>query len=159
MNAMNKPSFLKDTSNTVLYILFAIVLLGFFIRVWNVGSAEVFHDEGFYAFRSIGYVDYLYNDDQSTPIQWFKNSPSLPSWTKISFHDHPPLFFVIQHVFFSLFGVSLFMARLPSLIAGIVAIIMMFVLAKKLFQNDVVALFSSLALAVNHIHVWISRSA
>ena len=159
MNAMNKPLFLKDTSNTVLYILFAIVLLGFFIRVWNVGSAEVFHDEGFYAFRSIGYVDYLYNDDQSTPIQWFKDSPELPWWTKISFHDHPPLFFIIQHGFFSLLGDSLFVARLPSLIAGIIAIIMAFVLAKTLFRDDKVALFSSLALSVNHIHIWISRSS
>lgn len=156
---MTRPLFLKNTSNTTLYLLFGIVFLGFLVRVWGLGSAEIFNDEGFYAFRSIGYVDYLYNDDQSTPIQWFKDSPSLPFWTEISFHDHPPFFFIIQHVFFSLFGDSLFIARLPSLIAGMVAIIMAFALAKTLFRDDRVALFSSLALAVNHIHVWISRSS
>ena len=45
------------------YLLAAIVIVGAVLRLWGLGSAELFHDEGFYAFRSIGYLDYIQNDD------------------------------------------------------------------------------------------------
>ena len=113
-------------------LLTAILLLGFIIRIWGLGSAEIFHDEGLYAFRSIGYIDYIQNDDQSTPIQWFRDLPTMPWWTKLSFHDHPPLFFLVQHLFFRVFGNSLFVARLPSLIAGMFAIWLMYLIGRQL---------------------------
>src|SRR3989338_6885137 len=88
-------------------LLALILLLGFGFRIWGLGFAEIFHDEGLYAFRSIGYIDYIQNNDQTTPIQWFKDLPQIPWWTKLSFHDHPPLFFLVQHLFFRVFGNSL----------------------------------------------------
>lgn len=143
----------------VVSVLGTIFVGGAFLRLWGLGSAEIFHDEGLYAFRSIGYVDYLQNDQQSTPIQWFKDAPILPFWTHLSFHDHPPLFFIVQHFFFVLFGESLFVARLPSVVAGLLSIILVYFIAKRLAKNEVFALFAAALLAVNHIHVWLSRSS
>lgn len=139
-------------------LLIAIVIASAVLRFWGLGSAEVFHDEGFYAFRSIGYLDYIQNDDQTTPVQWFADS-ALPAWTNLSFHDHPPLYFLIQHIFFRLFGDSLFVARLPSVLAGIGSIILLFFIIKKLFRSESAGLLAALLLGVNHIHTWISRSA
>lgn len=139
-------------------ILLIIVLIGGFFRFWGLGSAEIFHDEGFYAFRSIGYLDYIQNDDQTQPIQWFKDG-QLPYWTKFSFHDHPPLFFLAQNISFKVFGDSLFAARLPSALAGIFSIIILYLLIKKFFKSKNAGLLAALLLSVNHIHIWISRSS
>src|SRR3989338_8199827 len=89
------------------HLLTTIILLGAILRFWGLGSAEIFHDEGLYAFRSVGYIDYIQNDDQSTPVQWFRDLSTMPWRTKLSFHDHPPLFFLVQHLFFRVFGNSL----------------------------------------------------
>ena len=140
-------------------LLIAILLLGAILRFWGLGSAEFFHDEGFYAFRSIGYLDYIQNDYQTTPIQWFKDLPALPWWTHLSFHDHPPLFFLIQNIFFKALGDSLFIARLPSALAGIAAIYLAYLLAEKIFQNKILSLLPAFLLSVNEIHIWISRSS
>src|SRR3989344_763280 len=154
-------------------LLLAVLLLGFSVRIWGLGSAEIFHDEGLYAFRSIGYLDYVQNIDQTTPIEWFADR-ELPWWTNLSFHDAPPLFFMVQHIFFRIFGDSLFVARLPSLIAGMFAIWLMFLIARQLFRRydlrtdaeivspktaNYAGLLAALLLAVNHMHVWISRTS
>src|SRR3989344_6489442 len=154
-------------------LLLAVLLLGFSVRIWGLGSAEIFHDEGLYAFRSIGYLDYVQNIDQTTPIEWFADR-ELPWWTNLSFHDAPPLFFLVQHIFFRIFGDSLFVARLPSLIAGMFAIWLMFLIGRKLFSDferphqylavrplssDLTGLLAALFLSINHIHIWISRTS
>ncbi len=118
-------------------LLALILLLGFTIRIWGMSTAETFHDEGLYAFRSIGYIDFIQNDDQTTPIQWFKDSLTLPWWTKLSFHDAPPLYFLIQYIFFRFFGDSLFVARLPSFVAGMFAIWLMFLIGRRLFFSGI----------------------
>lgn len=114
-------------------ILFFIVLIGGVFRFWALGSSELTFDEGLDAFRSIRYLDYLASDAQSTPVQWFTNA-SLPWWTHLSFHDHPPLFFLVQHIFFRLGGDSLFFARLPSALAGVASIILFYLIARTLFS-------------------------
>ncbi len=138
--------------------LMVIVIISAILRFWGLGSAEIFHDEGFYAFRSIGYLDYIQNDSQTTPIQWFANT-ALPWWTNLSFHDHPPLFFLVQHLFFALFGDSLFFARLPSALAGIASIVLIFLIGRRVFKDERAGLLMALLLGINHIHSWISRSA
>ena len=141
------------------YIIIVIIAIGAIFRLWGLGTAEIFHDEGFYAFRSIGYIDYLQNADQTTPMQWFYKG-GLPWWTKLSFHDHPPLFFVIQYIFTAILGDSLFAVRLPSVIAGLFAILLLYLITQKVFKNNQwVSLLAAALLAVSHIHIWISRSS
>ena len=92
-------------------------------------------DEGIYAFRSIGYLDFLENPAQITPIQMFTDKVA-PAWLSISFHDAPPLFFIISHVFFGLFGESVFIARLPSAFSGIGTVILFFFIVRLLFEKS-----------------------
>ncbi len=161
-------SFLKNLTKPV-YFLVAILLVAATFRFYGLGTAEIFHDEGFYAFRSIGYIDYLQNADQTTPVQWFYSSEggssfggknSLPWWTNLSFHDHPPLFFLIQHFSTSIFGDTLFAVRLPSVLAGLFSIWFIYLIVKKISKgNELLGLLAAALLAVNHIHIWISRSS
>ncbi|MBI3046108.1 MAG: glycosyltransferase family 39 protein [Candidatus Harrisonbacteria bacterium] len=140
-------------------VLIAILFLAALLRFWGLGSSEFYHDEGFTAFRSIGYLDYIQNDDQTAPIQWFKDAAVLPWWTHLSFHDHPPLFFLIQNLFFKIFGNSLFVARLPSAIAGILSIYLVYLLSERVFINSLSKFFAPLLLSLSLIHIWISRSS
>jgi len=150
------------------HLLTTIILLGAILRFWGLGSAEIFHDEGLYAFRSVGYIDYIQNDDQSTPVQWFRDTV-LPWWTNLSFHDAPPVFFIVQKIFFDFFGDSLFAARLPSALAGILAIWLIYLIVKQIFsagngysfggKKEYLGLLAAFLLAINHIHIWISRSS
>ncbi len=66
---------------------------------------SLYGDEPAYLVRSMGWHDSLGSNLQSTPAQWFD---SVPWWSNLSFHDHPPLVFAVNKVSFSLFGDSLF---------------------------------------------------
>ncbi len=124
-----------------LIILLIIVALGAALRLWNLGTAELTFDEGLYAFRSVGYLDYLENPAQPTPIQWFAGK-ALPWWTRLSFHDHPPLVFLVQHAATLLLGDTLFAARLPSAFAGIALIILLFFITRRLFNAPYADIFA-----------------
>ncbi len=57
-----------------------------------------------------------------------------------------------------LFGVNEFATRLPSAIAGIIAVYLVYLLCKKLFDSKV-ALFVAFSLAINPWHIHFSRGA
>ncbi|MDD5430703.1 MAG: glycosyltransferase family 39 protein [Candidatus Pacebacteria bacterium] len=140
-------------------ILIAVLVLGAVLRFWGINSAEIFHDEGLYAFRSIGYFDYIQNQDQTQPVQWFKDLKEMPFWTNLSFHDAPPLFFLTQHLSFNVFGENLFAARLPSVLAGIILIYLIFLTVKVILRDEKMALLAAFFASINHAMVWISRSS
>ncbi len=142
-------------------LLIGIICVGAFLRFWDLGKSELLFDEGLYSFRSIGYLDYLDSATQTTPVQWLADKPALPLWEHLSFHDHPPLFFLIQHLFFAMFGDSLFVSRLPSAFFGIASIFLAFLIAKKLFKKskytNEAGLISAFFLSINFSHLLASR--
>jgi len=113
-------------------ILVVILLLGGLLRFWRLGSSELAFDEGLDSFRSIGYVDFLDSAAQTTPLQWVSDNP-LPWWLYLSFHDHPPLYFLIQHFSFLILGENLWAARLPSAVAGLASVFLFYFIGHRLF--------------------------
>ncbi|MBI2604022.1 MAG: glycosyltransferase family 39 protein [Candidatus Harrisonbacteria bacterium] len=146
-------------------VLCAIVLLGAVLRLWGIGERDILGDEATYAFRSIGYLDYLGTSFQTQPVDWYATG-DLPSWTRLSFHDHPPLTFFLNHIFFRLFGDSLFVARLPAALWGLLAVIFAYALVWRLVRGvldetsaETAALFAAGLLAIMNPSVGISRVA
>ncbi|MDO8430302.1 MAG: glycosyltransferase family 39 protein [bacterium] len=139
-------------------LIFIILILAFLLRFWNVWNQDLFGDEAPDAFRAIGYIDYLGTSFQTQPIDWYKNT-ALPWWTSLSFHDFPPLAMIIQHAFFAVFGDSLLVARLPAIILGVISVFLLYLIAKKFFENEILALFSALFFAINSEMVWIFRTS
>lgn len=138
-------------------LLLLIIVLAFLLRFWNAGNQDIFGDEAAYAFRSVGYLDYLGTNFQTQPIDWYKNQP-LPGWTKLSFHDHPPLFFIIQNAFFRVFGDSVLTARLPAIFFGVIAVFLIYLLVRK-FYDYRLALIAAFLFSVNGAMVWIFRTS
>ena len=87
-----------------------ILLLAAGLRLYQLDRADVITDEALIAFRSLGYVDFFASPDQTTPWEWFSD---VPAWARLSFHDHPPLVFLVQHGSFLLFGENELGLRLP----------------------------------------------
>jgi 4-amino-4-deoxy-L-arabinose transferase-like glycosyltransferase len=90
---------------------------------------------------------------QTTPVDWFE---AIPWWSKLSFHDAPPLVFILQFLTFKLFGISTFTARLPFALAGLGSVILLYFVIKKLYHANA-ALLGSFILSILTYHVWASR--
>lgn len=163
----------KDNFSKI--ILIVILLIAAFLRLWQLPEADVITDEAFYSLRSIGYIDFLMSESQKTPYDWY-GTGELPAWLKLSFHDHPPLTFIIQHIFFKLGGVNLWSLRLPSALAGIASVFLMYLIGRQLFKarekvqllekrllfswlnrGELVGFLAAGLLAINDYHVWVSR--
>lgn len=140
------------------WLFVAIILLfGLVLRLVQLTAHDVYTDEAFYAFRGIGLIDYVSAVSQLSPWQW---GPTVPAWMHISFHDHPIVFFLIEHVFIALFGGIdlLFAVRLPAVLLGVGTLFFTFLITRRLFSEKV-AMVSLLLLAVSSYHVWISQVA
>ncbi len=155
----------------VVGVLFVILAVALFLRSWNISQQDILGDEAADAFRSVGYIDYLGTSVQTQPIDWYKDA-ALPWWTKLSFHDDPPLVFLTQHLFFRIFGDTAPAAKLPSILWGLVSTILLYLIVKKLFplvsvsvkgnRPDVLnyhAIFSALVFAISGASVWIFRTS
>lgn len=137
-------------------VLLSIILIGAgVLRIFHLSAHDVITDEVFYGYRSISLIDSVHSQDQPTPFETFNDN--IPAWAHLSFHDHPPLGFWIQHIFFKLFGVNLWAMRLPFALAGIASVWLVFLIARLLFKDDILSLLAAAGMAVNQNHIWISR--
>ena len=135
-------------------ILLLILLLSSLLRLWSLGSGDTLSDEVLYSFRAIGMLDFDEAADQTTPLEWF--DPHVPSWTSLSFHDHPPLVFAVQHIFMSMFGETPFIFRLPSALLGIASVYLLYLIGAALYSKET-GLFAAAFFAATVNHLVISR--
>lgn len=136
------------------FLLGLIIVTASLTRFYQLDHSDVINDEAIIGFRSIGYIDFFSSPYQTTPWEWFSD---VPSWSRLSFHDHPPLTFIIQHLFFLVFGVSVITLRLPFVLAGIGSVWLLYFIGQRLFDKKTGFIAASL-LAVNSYHVWVSRT-
>ena len=136
-----------------LLLLGLILMLAAGLRLYQLDRADVITDEALIAFRSLGYIDFLASPNQTTPWEWFS---VVPSWARLSFHDHPPLVFLLQHLSFQLLGENAWAMRLPFALSGIGAVLMVYLIGRKLFDEQT-GVISTTLLTVSVGHVWLSR--
>lgn len=136
------------------WILVGILVVAAFLRLANLSSGDTLSDEIGYGFRSVGMLDFDEAGDQTTPLEWF--DPFIPSWTKLSFHDHPPLVFFIQYVSIQIFGETNFGLRFPSALFGIASVYLLYLIGSLLY-SETAGLIAAGLLGVTANHVAISR--
>ena len=133
--------------------LVSLVAVAAIFYFWALGRADIVTDESSYATRAIGLVDFDFGIKQPTSWQLVKD---VPWWMHLSFHDHPPFVFWIQHYSIKLFGENPFAIRVPSALAGMAAVVFLYLIGRRLWSREVgLAAAALFALSVNH--VWISR--
>ncbi len=136
-------------------LLICILAVAALLRLVNLSNGDPLGDEMLYAFRSVGPMDFDLATKQTTPWEWL-DSVGIPMWAKLSWHDHPPLVFWVQHIFIKLFGENNFAFRFPSVLLGLVSVYLLYLIGKKLYSEDV-GLVSALLMALTVNNVFISR--
>ncbi len=131
-----------------------IIALAALFLLWNVSKVDLIGDDAHYTIRSIGFVDMMFSDQQTTPINWFDH---FPWWANLSFHDHPALLFLIQHVFLSI-SETLFFAKLPYILFSLSTIFLLYLFVKK-NDNKNLAIWSATFIFLNSLFLWVGRTA
>jgi len=127
---------IKNKKITILLIL--IIILGGGIRLYNLGKEPLTYDE-------------LLN------LNFFKDRPSI-FILDVAQDRQMPLNLIIGYLWIRVFGINDFSLRYPSFIFGLIAIFMIYLLAKKIFNNKV-GLLAAFLLAFNQSHIRFSQSA
>src|SRR5262249_10918737 len=109
--------------------------VGASLRLYGLEVQSLWHDEG---------LQY-YVATQNSIGELFQQTRSF----------HPPLSFIISHLFL-LLGQSDFFLRLPSALFGIASLPVLYVLARDLTSKQV-AVFAVFVLALSPFHLWYSQ--
>lgn len=132
-------------SFTPLLIFLVLILLGFWLRVHNLDAFSFWTDEGLTPERS-GY-----------PIaQILRNEILIQGF--VTRDTHPPLYYLIIHVTRSLFGVSDFAFRYPSVLFGVLFPPLIFQLGRRM-GGHVVGWIATILATVNPLLVYYSQEA
>jgi hypothetical protein len=137
-------------------MIIGIVVIWIIItRFLPISFGDLYNDGAINSFRAFGWLDYFGTSGQTTPLQWFGN---IPNWSTLSFHDAPPLAFLIQKIFFVILGGGgTVVARLPFIIAGIGSIWLLYYLLKQL-TNRTIASIATITLTVSSYAVWVGQA-
>jgi len=133
------------------WLIGIIFVLGLLLRTVSLTA----HPTGFTPDEaSFGYD--AYSILQTGADQWGNRFPLNLK----SFGDYKlPVYSYLTMPSIALFGLNVFATRLPNAIIGSLAILFTFLLAKKLFNKDSIALFSALLLTLSPWHIALSRGA
>ncbi|MEI7811216.1 MAG: glycosyltransferase family 39 protein [Ignavibacteria bacterium] len=119
-------------------VLSLIILLGGALRIFHLGAESLTFDE-IYSIKLTKMSFSMIIDETSRDF-------------------HPPLYYFLLKLWAGLFGADEFAGRLLSAIFGIAAILMIFYIARHLF-NEKTALTASFLLAVSHLNIQFSQEA
>lgn len=124
------------------FYLFFILIAATLLRLINLGAEPFWGDEAL----SIDIVHHF---------QSVSDMVSYLSWVEV----HPPGYYVLLHYWTALFGFAEFGVRLLSVVAGILSIIMMYAIAKRMFAHERIALYAAGILALLPLHIEFSAEA
>ncbi len=121
----------RESTHGIAIAVIGIVAAIFYF--WQLDRPDIITDESSIAARAIGMVDFDFGIEQPTPWQWVEK---VPGWMRLSFHDHPPLAFLLQHYAMRLFGETPFAVRLPSALAGLAAVLLVYLISHQLSRSQ-----------------------
>lgn len=132
--------------------LILILLLALFLRIFKLGlnPPSLYWDEA-----SLGYNAYLIGTSLHD-----EHGEFLPLSRFIAFGDYKPPGYIYAAVpSILVFGLNEFAIRFPSLLAGLLMVLVTYFLVKELLKNEKVAFLSSFLLAVSPWAIQFSRAA
>lgn len=120
-------------------VLGAIILLGLLLRVYQLDFQSLWLDE-------------LHSVIGASPE---RTTAEVIQYAK---SDQPPFYFILLHFWMNVFGDTGYFARLLSVVFGVFAILMIYILGRR-FRGTTVGLALALMLAVNFHGIYFSQEA
>lgn len=138
-------------NNKKIKILLSIILMFAFVsRVFNLNSpSTMYFDEVYHAFTA----KVLMSDEVSKAWEWWNTPPEgfAYEWT------HPPIAKLGMVVGMFVFGQNSFGWRIPGALLGVGAVYLIYLIAKKIFDDEGVALLSAAVFSLDGLVLVISR--
>ncbi len=134
------------------YYLLIIIITAAALRLYKLGSVppSLYWDEA-----SLGYNAY-----SILKTAHDEHGKFLPTTNFAAFGDYkPPLYIYAGVPALAVFGVTEFAIRFPSAFFGVLTVLLTYLLAKKLFEKEGIALLAALFLAISPWHLQFSRGA
>lgn len=119
--------------------LLAILLASSIIRLWNLGTKSLWYDETYTAFIA-------------------QKSPGTMLRYLITDGVHPPLYYWGMAIWLRVFGTSPVVLRLPSAIAGVLSVGLLYLLVRRMAGKPE-AVLAALLLGLSPFFVWYSQDA
>ncbi len=134
------------------YLLLGIILLAATLRLYKLASVppSLYWDEA-----SLGYNAY-----SILKTAHDEHGKFLPLTNFAAFGDYKPPGYIYATVpSIAIFGLTEFAVRFPSAFFGTLTVLLTYLLAKKLFEKEKIALLSAFFLAISPWHLQFSRGA
>ncbi|MBT7297010.1 phospholipid carrier-dependent glycosyltransferase [Candidatus Woesearchaeota archaeon] len=159
---MDKNSDYKSNAwlkkNWVIFVLLAILLFAFVLRIYHVDYPVV----GYHNWKETHYLTEARNFAEDG---FFVNGFLIPSWNYPNIQQDPggahtdslPTISIIVGILFSLFGASLFIARLTSILFLLGSILVFYLIVDKLFKRKDLAIITALLFAINPLSIFFGR--
>ena len=123
---------------TIVLALSALTLLALALRLYHLGAQGLWYDELFAVTHSM---------------------TSVPDMLRVMAHDfHPPLHNLLLRGSFDLFGVGAVQARMVSVVAGTLAVPLIYAVTRR-FADPTTSLTAALLMTVSQIGIYFSQEA
>jgi hypothetical protein len=144
--------------NWVIIALFAILILAFVLRVYHIDYPVV----GYHNWKETHYLTEARN---FAADGFFANGFLIPSWNYPNLQQNPsgahtdslPTISIVVGILFELFGTSLTIARLASILFVLGSIFVFYLIVDKLFKRKDLAIIASLLFAINPLSIFFGR--
>ncbi len=133
---MKIESFLKKYR---IYIIIAIFLLGIFMRIYEIGEESFWLDE-------IITINFIQHDNILDVMK-----------SVVNINTYSPLIFIFMFFWTKLFGINEVTVRLVPAIFGILSVPLVYLVAKKLTDKELIPLSTTLIFAINRVHIYHSQ--
>ncbi|RLG10447.1 hypothetical protein DRN73_07755, partial [Candidatus Pacearchaeota archaeon] len=140
-------------------LLIAIVILGFYLRIYHIDYPVI----GYHNWKETRYLTIARNFAREG---FFRYGFFVPAHDYPGLHSDPsgahpspfPILSIINSFLFQIFGFKLWIARLPGIIANTLTILVMYLLLKKLFKREEMALVGAFLTSLNPLFVFFSHN-
>ena len=145
--------------NWRILLILLILVFAFYLRVYHVDYPVV----GYHNWKEVHYLSEARNfaDDGFFANGFFVPSSDYPGIYEDPSGMHPdtfPIISIIVGLLFNIFGASLTVARSVGIIFSLGTVLMMYLLVKKLFKNDLMAFVSAFLTALAPLYVFFSHN-
>ncbi|QQG41954.1 MAG: glycosyltransferase family 39 protein [Candidatus Woesebacteria bacterium] len=138
------------SKNKAKYILIGILAFAFVTRIYNLNSPKTeYFDEVYHAFTA----KVMIHADANKAWEWWNTPPEgfAYEWT------HPPLAKLGMVMGMKIFGEDSFGWRVPGAILGVGSVLLVYLLAKFLFKDELTGLLSAAVFSLDGLVLVMSR--
>jgi mannosyltransferase len=151
-----------DRSTASSWTRWALVLLSavsFAVRLYDLGAKSLWSDEGLTLRRAEQPLYLVFRNLNLIPLDPNYYDGSDEEGEVISSPDlHPPLYFLIMHLWIRVAGQSEFALRFPSVVAATLTLPLLYALARKLLSEEA-GLWAALLGAFSPFYLWYAQEA